>query len=50
MGIPTYIEALQKQDIPELARLADAEANPLYPVPKLMNKKELENMYYKLLK
>jgi len=50
MGIPTYIEQLKKEDIPELARLADAEANPLYPVPKLMNAKELEKMYYRLLK
>lgn len=50
MGIPTHIDALKKEDIPTLARLADAEANPLYPVPKLMNAKELEKLYYKLLK
>lgn len=50
MGIPTYIEQLKEEDIPQLAKLADAEANPLYPVPKLMNKKELEKIYYKLLK
>ena len=50
MNIPTYIEELKEEDIPQLAKLADAEANPLYPVPKLMNRKELEKMYYKLLK
>ena len=50
MNIPTYVEALKKEDIPSLARLANAEANPLYPVPVLMNTKELEKMYYKLLK
>ena len=50
MNIPSFIEELKEEDIPELARLADKEANPLYPVPKLMNKKELEKMYKKLMK
>ena len=50
MNIPTHIEQLKREDIPSLAKLADAEANPLYPVPVLMNPKELERLYYKLLK
>ena len=50
MNIPTHIEQLKREDIPSLAKLADAEANPLYPVPVLMNQKELERLYYKLLK
>ena len=29
-----------------MAAHADKEANPLYPVPKLMNAKELEKFYY----
>jgi hypothetical protein len=29
-----------------MAEHADAEANPLYPVPKLMDAKELEKLYY----
>lgn len=49
MNIPTNIEQLKREDIPALAELANAEANPLYPVPVLMNKKELEKLYYKLL-
>lgn len=35
--------------IPKLARYADKEANPLYPVPKLMNAKELERFYYDVM-
>ena len=50
MQIPSYVEALKEEDIPMLARLADKEANPLYPVPILMNSKELEDMYRKLIK
>lgn len=30
-----------------MARHADREANPLYPVPKLMDAKELEEIYYR---
>lgn len=35
--------------IPKLARYADKEANPLYPVPKLMDAKELERFYYDVM-
>ena len=45
MQIPTYIEGIQKSDIPVMAAHAEKEANPLYPVPKLMTEKELENFY-----
>ena len=44
-NIPTYIKEIQKEDIPELAKTADHEANPLYPVPVLMDHKELEGFY-----
>lgn len=50
MNIPEKIDSLKEEDIPELAKKASSEANPLYPVPLLMNAKELEKMYYKLLK
>ncbi|MDD2959026.1 MAG: iron-containing alcohol dehydrogenase [Lachnospiraceae bacterium] len=33
------------KDIPRLAYFASKEANPLYPVPKLMSRKELEQFY-----
>ena len=48
MGIPTTLEHIQKEDIPKMARHAAREGNPLYPVPKLMNAKELEKFYYQV--
>ena len=47
--IPTKIKELKAEDIPGLALKADKEANPLNPVPKLFNKKELEEIYKELL-
>lgn len=46
MDIPEYIDGIKEADIPAMARHADRESNPLYPVPKLMDAAELENMYY----
>ena len=46
MGIPESFPALRKTDIPDMAKLADREANPLYPVPVLWNSKELEQIYH----
>lgn len=47
MQIPTGFTCIVESDIPMMAEHADAEANPLYPVPKLMNAKELEKIYHK---
>ncbi|MBQ8207245.1 MAG: iron-containing alcohol dehydrogenase [Clostridia bacterium] len=46
MGIPKKLEGIRKDDIPKMAKHADREANPLYPVPKLMGAKELRKFYY----
>ncbi len=43
------IPEIREEDIPELAREADKEANPLYPVPVLMDAGELERFYYELM-
>lgn len=43
------IKEIREEDIPKLAHYADKEANPLYPVPVLMNAKELEAFYYLLM-
>lgn len=48
MNIPDKIAGIQKADISEMARHAEKEANPLYPVPKLMTRKELEGFYYQI--
>ncbi len=45
MGIPKKIEGIRKEDISIMAKHAEKEANPLYPVPKLMTRKELEKFY-----
>ena len=45
LGIPKYVSGIRRSDIPEMAAHADAEANPLYPVPLLMDRLELERMY-----
>ncbi len=46
MGISNRIEGIKKKDIFYLSKHAEKEANPLYPVPKLMTRKELESFYY----
>ena len=48
LGIPTKRDGMWEEDIPELARHADEEANPLYPVPVLMDALALEKLYYKI--
>lgn len=48
MNIPEKLPGIQKEDIPSLAKHAAKEANPLYPVPKLMTAKELEQFYYQV--
>lgn len=48
-NIGDTIPEIKEEDIPKLARYADKEANPLYPVPVLMNAKELEQFYHMLI-
>ncbi len=48
-GIEDTVKELHREDIPQLARHADHEANPLYPVPVLMDAKALEKYYYMVL-
>ena len=46
MNIPETLSGILMEDIPMMAKHADREANPLYPVPKLMDARELEIFYY----
>ena len=48
-GIGDKIPEIQETDIPKLAHYADKEANPLYPVPVLMDASELEPFYRMLM-
>ena len=49
MNIPNKLPGIKEADIPKLAKYADKEANPLYPVPKLMDAKQLERFYYNVM-
>ena len=49
MRIPASIPEIREADIPQMARHAARESNPLYPVPRLMNARELEPMYRRLM-
>ena len=49
LSIGDTICGIQKKDIPGLARQAEKEANPLYPVPDLMTAKQLEEFYYMVM-
>ena len=49
LGIPEKISGINEQDITEMAKYANKEANPLYPVPILWDAKELEQIYYDVM-
>lgn len=45
MNIPEKLRGIKEEDIPLLAERALAEANPLYPVPKILGKKDMYTLY-----
>lgn len=49
MGIPRTLPGIREEDIPQLARQAAAEANPLYPVPVIWGAQELEHFYHDIM-
>lgn len=49
MNIPTTIRELQEKDIPLIAKRALQEANPAYPVPRIMGREECEALLRGLL-
>lgn len=49
-NLPKKFEEIKVRDIPVMSKFADKEANPLYPVPKLMDERELGKIYLKLMK
>lgn len=46
MAISDKISGILDKDIPLMVERAYKEANPLYPVPRIMSKKELAKIYY----
>ena len=49
MDIPSKVDELKDADIALIARRALREGNPGYPVPKLMNQRDCENILMRLL-
>ena len=49
MGLPTGFSEIRPEDIPQMAEWADKEACPLYPVPRIWSKKQLQSFYEMLL-
>lgn len=49
MQIPEKLEGVKTEDVAELARYADKEGNPLYPVPKLWDAEELKQIYNRII-
>ena len=47
LGIPEKLPEIRREDVPAMAAHAAREANPLYPVPRLMDAAELELFYEK---
>lgn len=45
MHIPNKIEGIVNRDVPLMVERAFKEANPLYPVPKILNRDELFYLY-----
>ncbi|MCK7488009.1 MAG: iron-containing alcohol dehydrogenase [Bacillus subtilis] len=41
-GLPRWFDVIQEIDIPAMAKKAFLEANPLYPVPVILEKKDFE--------
>ena len=50
MNIPGKFDFIKESDIPTLVSRALKEGNPGYPVPKIMNKKDCENVIRSLMK
>lgn len=48
MDIPLNINLIQEEDLDELMEYALKEANPLYPVPLLMDKEEFKHIYLRI--
>lgn len=44
MNIPKGFDMIREEDIPQIIEWADKEANPLYPVPVIWKKEELEQL------
>ncbi|MPN50239.1 hypothetical protein SDC9_197865 [bioreactor metagenome] len=49
MAIPEYFDMIKNADIPTIVHRALKEGNPLYPVPKIMDKTDCEQLIRHLM-
>lgn len=49
MNIPDRISGIREEDISLMVDRADKEANPLYPVPRILNKSDLRNIIMQIM-
>ena len=50
MNIPEKFDFIKEEDIPTLVKRALKEGNPGYPVPRIMNPKDCEQVIRQLMK
>ena len=50
MNIPEKFDFIKEEDVPTLVERALKEGNPGYPVPRIMNKDDMEQVVRKLMK
>jgi alcohol dehydrogenase class IV len=48
MNIPATLDGIKEEDLDFLANEAFKEANPAYPVPKIMSKEDMKEIYRKV--
>lgn len=48
MNIPDKVSGIVESDIPIMVERALREANPLYPVPKILYEKDLTKLYHSI--
>ena len=49
MGIPEKLEMIRREDIPQMVDWALKEGNPWYPVPRIFDAKDIENVINQIM-
>ena len=50
MNIPQTLDGIKEEDLAILVQRALSEVNPAYPVPVILNGKQLLELYHKVMK
>ena len=49
LGIPTGFDCIRPEDLPQMAAWAEAEANPVYPVPVIFDRERFIRVAKKVM-